>query len=75
MIKQIAYEYIITIMLLTAQGDIVHVETNGITCEGWWQQNVKTHEHKIKVFRENHYYHTYKDTKVVGYVCSNNLPQ
>lgn len=69
------YEFIITIMLLTAQGDIMHIETNGQTCEGWWQQNIQTKEYKIKLFRTKEHYYTYKDIEVVSYICSNNVPQ
>ena len=75
LIQKIAYEYIITIMLLTNSGEIISRETNGISCEGWFKHNVEEKEYVWKIGREKRTYHEYVGKVVVGYVCSNNLPQ
>jgi len=74
MIRQIAYEFIITIMLLTNNGKMLTIETNGVSCDTWFKQNVEEKEYVWKIGREKRTYHTYQDHIVVGYVCSNNLP-
>ena len=66
----------ITLLYLTFGGDIkmdtfeIHTD-----CGGWFHQNVKVHETKKKVFMRNVYYHTYKDKRVIGYICGDEPPQ
>ena len=44
-------------------------------CSSWFHHNVKVHETKKKVFMKNLYYHTYKDKRVIGYICGDEPPQ
>tara|TARA_X000001382_G_scaffold34242_1_gene22555 strand:+ start:666 stop:833 length:168 start_codon:yes stop_codon:yes gene_type:complete len=45
------------------------------SCSSWFHHNVKIHEKKKKTFMSNHYYHTYKGKKVIGYICGDEPPQ
>jgi hypothetical protein len=72
---KVAYEFIITIMLLTNTGKMITIETNNISCQSWFDQNVQAKEYVWKIGREKRTYHQYQDQIIVGYVCSNNLPQ
>jgi len=71
---KLAYEFIITIMLLTNNGEMIRIETNGVSCDTWFKKNVEQKEYVWKLGREKQTYHTYQEKKIVGYVCSNNLP-
>ena len=66
----------ITLLYLTFGGDI-KLDTFEIftSCSSWFNTNVVVHEKKIKVFMSNHYYHTYKGKRVIGYVCGVDEPQ
>ena len=66
----------ITLLYLTTFGDI-KLDTFEIntSCSSWFHQNVKVHERKQRKIFSNHYYHTYKDKHVVGYICGGNEPQ
>jgi len=66
----------ITLLYLTFGGDI-KMDTFEINsdCSGWFNHNVKVHETKKKVFMRNIYYHTYKDKRVIGYICGDEPPQ
>ena len=66
----------ITLLYLTFGGDI-KLDTFEIftSCSSWFNTNVVVHEKKIKVFMSNHYYHTYKGKRVLGYVCGGDEPQ
>ena len=66
----------ITLLYLTTFGDI-KLDTFEIhtSCSSWFHQNVKVHERKQRKIISNHYYQTYKDKQVVGYICGGNEPQ
>ena len=66
----------ITLLYLTFGGDI-KTDTFEINteCSSWFHYNVKVHEKKNKTFMSNHYYHTYKGKKVIGYICGDEPPQ
>ena len=66
----------ITLLYLTFGGDI---KTNTFeihdSCSSWFHSNITTVEKKKKTFMSNHYYHTYKGKKVIGYICGGDEPQ
>ena len=66
----------ITLMYLTFGGDI-KLDTFEIHqgCSGWVNSNITITEKKKKTFMKNHYYHTYKGKKVIGYICGGHEPQ
>ena len=66
----------ITLLYLTFGGDI-KLETFEIndSCSSWFHSNIITVEKKKKTFMSNHYYHTYKGKKVIGYICGGDEPQ
>jgi hypothetical protein len=66
----------ITLLYLTFGGDIKQ-DTFEIftTCSSWFNTNITTVEKRKKTFMSNHFYHTYKGKKVIGYVCQGNEPQ
>ena len=66
----------ITLLYLTFGGEI-KTDTFEINteCSSWFHYNVKVHEKKKKTFMSNHYYHTYKGKKVIGYICGDEPPQ
>ena len=66
----------ITLLYLTFGGDI-KLETFEIndSCSSWFHSNITTVEKKKKTFMSNHYYHTYKGKKVIGYICGGDEPQ
>ena len=66
----------ITLLYLTFGGD-VKLETFEIndSCSSWFYSNITTVEKKKKTFMTNHYYHTYKGKKVIGYICGGDEPQ
>ena len=59
---------IFIISLILNSGNLLKIEIYE-ECAVWWDKNIITHEIKIKKKKENHYYHTYKGTKVFGYHC------
>ena len=67
---------IITLMYLTFGGDIklTSFEINE-SCSSWWHSNVVEREKQKKTFMTNHYYYTYDNKKVIGYICDDNPPQ
>ena len=67
---------IITLLFLTTFGDI-KMDSFEIfqSCSSWYDKNVKVHERKQRKVFSNHYYHTYKDKQVIGYVCGGDEPQ
>ena len=69
---------IITLLYLTTLGDIQMQSfevVSGDTCESWYHHNVKVTERKKRLVFGNHYYHKYKGKDVIGYICSDELPQ
>ena len=63
-------------MYLTSYGEIETKRFEIYTsCSSWFELNVKQQEEKSKEKYKNHYYHEYKGKKVIGYICSDNLPQ
>lgn len=74
MIKQIAYESVLFIYLMTNTGEMIKKEIMGMSCESWFKYNVEQVEKK-RVFKEPLTIHMYKDKVIVGYVCSDNLPK
>jgi len=66
----------ITLLYLTFSGD-VKLDTFEIqeSCSSWFYSNITIVEKKKKTFMSNHYYHTYKGKKVIGYICGGDEPQ
>ena len=48
---------------------------SGDSCESWYTHNVKVGERKKRKVFGNHYYHKYQDKDVIGYICSDDVPQ
>ena len=68
----------ITLLYLTLLGNIEMTSfeiPSKESCSSWFRHNVKIHEKKKKTFMSNHYYHTYKGKKVIGYICGDEPPQ
>ena len=69
---------VITLLFLTTLGDIKMESfevVSGSTCESWYTHNVKVGERKKRKVFGNHYYHKYQDKDVIGYICSDDVPQ
>ena len=66
----------ITLLYLTFGGDI-KLDTFEIqdSCSSWFHSNITAVEKQKKTFMSNHYYHTYKDKQVIGYICGGDEPQ
>ena len=64
----------LVIALILANGELLKIELFDDTCEEFWDKNVIVNEKKIKLPKQNHYYHKFKDKIVVGYHCSNKDP-
>ena len=66
----------ITLLYLTFNGDIKlnSFEINE-SCSSWFHSNITAVEKKKKTFMSNHFYHTYKGKKVIGYICAGEEPQ
>ena len=67
----------ITLLYLTSLGDVqiaTPFEINQ-SCDSWFHHNVKVQEKKKNTFMTNRVYHEYKGKKVIGYICSDNVPQ
>ena len=66
----------ITLLYLTFNGDI---KLNSFeiheSCSSWFHSNITAVEKKKKTFMSNHFYHTYKGKKVIGYICAGEEPQ
>jgi hypothetical protein len=63
-------------MYLTFGGDIkLNTFEIHTSCSSWFHTNVAVHEKKKKTFMSNHYYHTYKGKKVIGYICGGDEPR
>ena len=69
---------IITLLFLTWDGEIKQQSfeiPSKESCGSWFERNVKVHERKQRKVFSNHYYHTYKDKQVIGYICGGDEPQ
>jgi len=69
---------IITLLYLTTLGDIKMQSfevVSGESCESWYTHNVKVIERKQRKVFSNHYYHEYQGKDVIGYICSDDVPQ
>ena len=69
---------IITLLYLTPMGDIKQHSfeiPSKASCESWYTHNVKVHERKKRKMFSSLYYHEYDGKQVIGYVCSDNVPQ
>ena len=69
---------IITLLYLTTLGDIKQESfeiVSKVSCESWYNTNVKVLERKKRKMFSNLYYHEYKGKQVIGYVCSDEPPQ
>ena len=66
----------ITLLYLTTFGDI-KLDSFKIheSCSSWFHSNITAVEKKKKTFMSNHFYHTYKGKKVIGYICGGEEPQ
>ncbi len=66
----------ITLLYLTTFGDI-KLDSFEIheSCSSWFHSNITAVEKKKKTFMSNHFYHTYKGKKVIGYICGGEEPQ
>ena len=73
-------EHIVTITLLylTLLGKIEMTSfeiPSKESCESWFHYNVKIKENKNRTLFSGHTYHLYKGKKVIGYICSDDIPQ
>ena len=69
---------IITLLFLTWDGEIKQQSfeiPSKESCGSWFERNVKVHERKQRKVFSNHYYHSYKDKQVIGYICGGHEPQ
>ena len=66
----------ITLLYLTTFGD-VKLDSFEIheSCSSWFHSNITAVEKRKKTFMSNHFYHTYKGKKVIGYICAGEEPQ
>ena len=62
-------EFLISFILYN--GNLIDVDLINQSCADYWDKNVVTHERIIKFRNQSSTYHTYKDIKVVGYICRN----
>jgi hypothetical protein len=68
----------ITLLYLTLLGNIEMTSfeiPSKESCESWFHYNVKEKENKKRTLFSSHTYHLYKDKKVIGYICSDDIPQ
>ena len=73
-------EHIVTITLLylTLLGKIEMTSfeiPSKESCESWYHHNVKVTEPKKRKMFSSHYYHEYDGKQVIGYICSDDIPQ
>jgi len=69
---------IITLLYLTTLGDIKQQSfevVSGVSCESWYNTNVKVLERKQRKMFSNLYYHEYEGKQVIGYICGDKPPQ
>jgi|TARA_R100000152_G_C6580417_1_gene44480 hypothetical protein len=67
---------VITLLFLNWNGDIKQESFEIFeSCDTWFHTNVRVHERKQRKVFSNHYYHTYEGKQVIGYICSDSLPQ
>jgi hypothetical protein len=67
---------IITLLYLTTMGEIKQDSFEiFVSCDTWFHNNIKVLEKKKRKLFSNHVYHEYKGKQVIGYVCSDNIPQ
>ena len=67
---------VITLLFLNWNGDIKQESFEIFeSCDTWFHTNVRVHERKKRKVFSNHYYHTYEGKQVIGYICSDSLPQ
>ena len=65
----------LVIALILANGDLLKVELFDDTCAEFCNKYVITHERKIPLPKQNHYFHTFNGEIVVGYHCSDKEPK
>ena len=68
----------ITLLYLTLLGNIEMTSfeiPSKESCSSWFHHNVIVYEKNKTTFMSNHYYHTYKGKKVIGYICGDEPPQ
>ena len=68
----------ITLLYLTLLGNIEMTSfeiPSKESCESWFHYNVKVKENKNKTLFSGHTYHLYDGKKVIGYICSDDIPQ
>ena len=75
LVQDIIYEMIIVITLMTSSGKLIKEETHGVSCSSWWEHNVEEKNFKTKKKGIPDTYHVYKGQVVIGYVCSDDIPQ
>ena len=63
------FEFILFIHLLVNDGTIIKEEVLIGSCDMWFQKNVK-----IVELNNNRVIHRYKNKIIVGYYCSDDLP-
>jgi hypothetical protein len=63
------FEFILFIHLLVNDGTIIKEEVLKGSCDSWFQKNVK-----IVELNNNRVIHRYKNKIIVGYYCSDDLP-
>ena len=67
---------VITLLFVTWNGNIKQESFEIFeSCDSWFHHNVKQKEKKKKTFMTNHYYYEFKGKKVIGYICSDKVPQ
>ena len=69
---------IITLLYLTTLGDIKQESFEIVSkqsCESWYESNVRVLERKKRKMFSSLYYHEYNGKQVIGYICSDDLPQ
>jgi hypothetical protein len=57
----------LVIALILTNGELLKIELFEDTCADFWKKHVVVHERKIKLPKQNHYYHTFQDKVVVGH--------
>ena len=65
----------LVIALILSTVDILKIELFDDTCAEFWDKHVITHERKIVLPKQNHYFHTFNGEIVVGYHCSDKEPK
>ena len=58
----------LVIALILANGELLKIELFDDTCAEFWDKNVTVHERKIKLPKQNYYYHKFKDKIVVDII-------